>query len=153
MPRATPAAANCQSTTSIVSTQTFNGTLYRQLYRLLRDIAVPLRSLHLASVTTLNLSGNYLVILGPELFAELVGLESLDVGFNRVEFVKPNAFKRLGHLKELNLSSNFIRKLDEFSFKGLAADVLVDLTKNNVSSEHVHQFRKKAKEYNIRLKI
>ncbi|XP_046585068.1 leucine-rich repeat and transmembrane domain-containing protein 1-like [Haliotis rubra] len=99
-------------------------------------------------LSSLNLSGNRIVLLGESsladvnlqqslntsVFDNLYNLKILDLSQNAISTIQPHVFEALGLVKELNLSSNNLTDLYSDMLSGLTAVDKLNLGSNNIAS-------------------
>ncbi len=95
---------------------------------------------HLATVTSLDLSGRDLSVLKVGDFAGLNRLETLRLDNNRLTTLSPGVFGGLGRLKTLRLDNNRLRILPEGVFAGLGHMRTLQLDGNDLTTLPVGMF-------------
>ncbi|XP_019388170.1 PREDICTED: TLR4 interactor with leucine rich repeats [Crocodylus porosus] len=82
--------------------------------------AVPRPPAAAQDVLTYSLGGNFIANVSAADFQRLVGLQRLDLQYNRIRWLQPAAFERLGRLEELYLGNNLLAALPPGALGGLA---------------------------------
>ncbi|XP_019364093.1 PREDICTED: TLR4 interactor with leucine rich repeats [Gavialis gangeticus] len=82
--------------------------------------AVPHPPAAAQDVLTYSLGGNFIANVSAADFQRLVGLQRLDLQYNRIRWLQPAAFERLGRLEELYLGNNLLAALPPGALGGLA---------------------------------
>lgn len=134
----------CQNSTNIITNITSVVCAQGNLTTVPKDLP--------HEVTSLNLSGNRIVLLGVSFYEEvnmsfnlqqslntsvfdhLYNLQTVDLSQNAISTIQPNVFEALGLLKELNLSSNNLTDLYSDMLSGLTTMEKLNLGHNNIAS-------------------
>ena len=88
----------------------------------------------LFSLTTLDLSGNFLSSLPTGIFDKLTNLTTLDLSYNPLSSLPTGIFDKLTNLTTLDLTSNQLSSLPAGIFDKLTNLTTLDLTSNQLSS-------------------
>ena len=88
----------------------------------------------LFSLTTLDLSGNFLSSLPTGIFDKLTNLTTLDLSYNPLSSLPTGIFDKLTNLTTLDLTSNQLSSLPTGIFDKLTNLTTLDLTSNQLSS-------------------
>ena len=94
-----------------------------------------------SSTTILNLSGNMLQPLVPEIFFGLSKLVEMYLNSSNITEIKAGSFRKLARLRKLDLSSNSIRSLDSGLFIGLRRLIYLVLSCNGMHEVMENAFK------------